>query len=229
MFTLSLADKIIVREYERYRAALGGTAHELVNQQELVRLGHPYYNAKSGGGEGHLEVAKNIYYCNKDLAHMVVSLKPFGCMPSTQSDGAQAAVVNQYSDMIFIPIETSGEGDITPTAGCRWRWEKPSSRARRNSTPRWSKPAIRWSRFANTSLPIASCGVRSRASRIKRGSSAGREFRGACGDADGCGPRVCQHEASPTGNGDGLNPLVRDESSGGSLSPLWSHSHDCDQ
>jgi predicted nucleotide-binding protein (sugar kinase/HSP70/actin superfamily) len=112
MFTLSLADKIIVREYERYRAALGGTAHELVNQQELVRLGHPYYNAKSGGGEGHLEVAKNIYYCNKDLAHMVVSLKPFGCMPSTQSDGAQAAVVNQYSDMIFIPIETSGEGDI---------------------------------------------------------------------------------------------------------------------
>ncbi|MCB9849335.1 MAG: activator of (R)-2-hydroxyglutaryl-CoA dehydratase [Phycisphaerales bacterium] len=112
MFTLTLADKIIFREYDRYRQALGGTAHELVNQQELVRLGHPYYNAKSGGGEGHLEVAKNIYYCNKDLAHMVVSLKPFGCMPSTQSDGAQAAVVNQFTDMIFIPIETSGEGDI---------------------------------------------------------------------------------------------------------------------
>ena len=25
---------------------------------------------------------------------MVLSLKPFGCMPSTQSDGAQSAVVN---------------------------------------------------------------------------------------------------------------------------------------
>jgi predicted nucleotide-binding protein (sugar kinase/HSP70/actin superfamily) len=112
MMTFMLADKIIFREYERYRDALGGTAHELVNQQELVRLGHPYYNAKSGGGEGHLEVAKNIYYCNKDLAHMVLSLKPFGCMPSTQSDGAQAAVISNYADMIFLPIETSGEGDI---------------------------------------------------------------------------------------------------------------------
>jgi len=112
MFTFTLADKIIFREYERYRQALGGTAHQLVNQQELVRLGHPFYNSKSGGGEGHLEVAKNIYYCNRDLAHMVLSLKPFGCMPSTQSDGAQAAVVSMFPDMIFLPIETSGEGDI---------------------------------------------------------------------------------------------------------------------
>jgi predicted nucleotide-binding protein (sugar kinase/HSP70/actin superfamily) len=94
------------------RHALGGTAHALVDQPELVRLGHPYYNSRSGGGEGHLEVAKNIYYSNKDMAHMVLSLKPFGCMPSTQSDGAQAAVVSQYSDMIFLPIETSGEGDV---------------------------------------------------------------------------------------------------------------------
>jgi hypothetical protein len=33
-------------------------------------------------------------------------------MPSTQSDGAQAAVVDQYKDMIYLPIETSGEGEI---------------------------------------------------------------------------------------------------------------------
>jgi hypothetical protein len=43
---------------------------------------------------------------------MVLSLKPFGCMPSTQSDGAQAAVISRYSDMIYLPIETSGEGEI---------------------------------------------------------------------------------------------------------------------
>ncbi|MFQ5492036.1 MAG: hypothetical protein ACE5GE_15065, partial [Phycisphaerae bacterium] len=112
MFTMGLADKIIEREYERLRKALGGTAHQLANQHDLVRLGHPFYNSKSGGGEGHLEVAKNIYYLNKDYAHMVLSLKPFGCMPSTQSDGAQAAVVANFPDMIFLPIETSGEGDI---------------------------------------------------------------------------------------------------------------------
>jgi len=112
MFKFALADKIISREYDRLRNALGGTAHELACQHELTRVGHPYYNSRAGGGEGHLEVAKNIYYSNKDMAHMVLSLKPFGCMPSTQSDGAQAAVVSHFKDIIYIPIETSGEGDI---------------------------------------------------------------------------------------------------------------------
>lgn len=109
---LALARALFRREYERLRRALGGTAHELADQIELERMGHPFYNSRAGGGEGHLEVAKNIYYHQNDLAHMVLSLKPFGCMPSTQSDGAQAAVVSRFADMIYIPIETSGEGEI---------------------------------------------------------------------------------------------------------------------
>ena len=78
----------------------------------MERLGHPHYNSRSQGGEGHLEIAKNIHYTSKKLCHMVLSLKPFGCMPSTQSDGAQAAVISKYSDMIYLPVETSGEGEI---------------------------------------------------------------------------------------------------------------------
>jgi predicted nucleotide-binding protein (sugar kinase/HSP70/actin superfamily) len=109
---LTVAESIFKREYHRLIDALGGIAHHLTDQYELQRLGHPFYNSRAGGGEGHLEVAKNIYYSNKDLAHMVLSLKPFGCMPSTQSDGAQSAVVSTYKDMIFIPVETSGEGDV---------------------------------------------------------------------------------------------------------------------
>jgi predicted nucleotide-binding protein (sugar kinase/HSP70/actin superfamily) len=109
---LTLAESIFKREYHKLIDALGGTAHHLTDQYELQRLGHPFYNSRAGGGEGHLEVAKNIYYSNKDLCHMVLSLKPFGCMPSTQSDGAQSAVVSQYKDMIFLPVETSGEGDV---------------------------------------------------------------------------------------------------------------------
>jgi predicted nucleotide-binding protein (sugar kinase/HSP70/actin superfamily) len=109
---LTLAGKIYNREYDRLRAALGNKPHALVNQLELQRVGHPYYNSRAEGGEGHLEVAKNIYYSNKDLCHMVLSLKPFGCMPSTQSDGAQSAVISHYKEMIYIPIETSGEGDV---------------------------------------------------------------------------------------------------------------------
>jgi len=113
MAKMSLAEKVFKHEYEKLQEALGGgTLHELADQYHLQRMGHPYYNSRAGGGEGHLEVAKNIYYSNKGLCHMVLSVKPFGCMPSTQSDGAQAAVVEHYRDIIYLPIETSGGGEI---------------------------------------------------------------------------------------------------------------------
>jgi predicted nucleotide-binding protein (sugar kinase/HSP70/actin superfamily) len=98
--------------YRRVIRGLGGIGHELLDMQELARLAQPYYHRFARGGEGHLEVAKNIYYTVHKKAHMVLSLKPFGCMPSTQSDGTQSAVMNHFKDMIFLPIETSGEGEI---------------------------------------------------------------------------------------------------------------------
>ena len=128
---LRLAEAIFKREYHRIVDALGGLAHHLVDQYELQRLGHPFYNSRAGGGEGHLEVAKNIYYSNKDLAHMVLSLKPFGCMPSTQSDGAQAAVVSHYKDMIYLPIETSGEGEINAHSRVQMALGEAKARAKR--------------------------------------------------------------------------------------------------
>jgi hypothetical protein len=99
-------------QYRRVINHLGGIAHPLVSLDELAALASPYYNVFARGGEGHMEVAKNIYYTVKKKAHMVLSLKPFGCMPSSQSDGVQSAVMNHFKDMIFLPIETSGEGEI---------------------------------------------------------------------------------------------------------------------
>ncbi len=109
---MAFADKVYRREYDRIREALGGTTHSIVDMFELEKIAHEFYHTRSEGGEGHLEVAKNIYYTVKGIAHMVLSLKPFGCMPSTQSDGAQSAVINHFKDMIYLPIETSGEGEI---------------------------------------------------------------------------------------------------------------------
>jgi predicted nucleotide-binding protein (sugar kinase/HSP70/actin superfamily) len=109
---IEVADRIYRREYDRMRDALGGTTHEIVDMFEMEKLAHQFYHTRSEGGEGHLEVAKNIYYTVMGIAHMVLSLKPFGCMPSTQSDGAQSAVINHFKDMIYLPIETSGEGEI---------------------------------------------------------------------------------------------------------------------
>jgi predicted nucleotide-binding protein (sugar kinase/HSP70/actin superfamily) len=109
---LRLSEGIWNRQYARTARHLGGLTHRLVSQSELARVAHPFYHSLARGGEGHLEVAKNIYYTTNSLCHMVLALKPFGCMPSSQSDGVQSTVVNRFREMIFLPIETSGEGEI---------------------------------------------------------------------------------------------------------------------
>ncbi len=128
---LKFAEAVFRREYARLTEAVQRMAHPLADQYALQRMGHPYYNSRAGGGEGHLEVAKNIYYSNRNLCHMVLSLKPFGCMPSTQSDGAQAAVVSRYPDMIYIPIETSGEGEINAHSRVQMALGEARQKARR--------------------------------------------------------------------------------------------------
>jgi predicted nucleotide-binding protein (sugar kinase/HSP70/actin superfamily) len=112
MTRMKVAEAIFRREYHRLSEPFQGLVHHLTDQYELQRIAHPFYNSRAAGGEGHLEVAKNIHYLNCDLAHMVLSLKPFGCMPSTQSDAVQSAVAARFPDMIYLPIETSGEGEI---------------------------------------------------------------------------------------------------------------------
>lgn len=109
---LKLAQKLLRTFYDIYRAALGFKVKELPNQDSIARYGHMYYNTRLGGGEGHMEVGKNIMSVVHKKAHMVISLKPFGCMPSTQSDGVQSKVVSDFPETIFIPIETSGDGEV---------------------------------------------------------------------------------------------------------------------
>jgi predicted nucleotide-binding protein (sugar kinase/HSP70/actin superfamily) len=109
---LSIGERIWARQYARVVERLGHVADPLPPQRELAKLAHPFYHSLARGGEGHLEVGKNVYYTVHHLCHMVLALKPFGCMPSSQSDGVQSAVVSRFPDMIFLPIETAGEGEI---------------------------------------------------------------------------------------------------------------------
>ena len=108
----SAGEWLWTREYHRVVRAFGDIADRLVPQAELARLAHPFYHSMTRGGEGHLEIGKTIYYTTHRRCHMVLSLKPFGCLPSTQSDGAQSAVAARLKDLIFLPIETSGEGEL---------------------------------------------------------------------------------------------------------------------
>jgi predicted nucleotide-binding protein (sugar kinase/HSP70/actin superfamily) len=109
---IGVGERIYARQYQRAVQGLGNIAHELVDQKMMADMANPFYNQFARGGEGHLEVGKNVYYTKNQLCHMVLALKPFGCMPSSQSDGVQSAVANHFKEMIFLPIETSGEGEI---------------------------------------------------------------------------------------------------------------------
>jgi predicted nucleotide-binding protein (sugar kinase/HSP70/actin superfamily) len=110
---LSFAERTYGHLHHRAAEGLGGElSHRLLSQDEIARLAHPFYNTLARGGEGHMEIGKNIHYAIHRLSHMVLSLKPFGCMPSTLSDGVQSAVVNRYPEMLFLPVETSGDGEV---------------------------------------------------------------------------------------------------------------------
>lgn len=58
-----------------------------------------------------MEVGKLIVNAVKNKAHITVSVKPFGCMPSSGvSDGVQSLITSRFPGSIFCPVETSGDG-----------------------------------------------------------------------------------------------------------------------
>jgi len=100
------------RQYDRVRNRLGGLPHSLPPQHTLSKVAAPWFDPLTRGGEGHLEVGKSLYYSIRNQCHLVLSLKPFGCMPSTQSDGVMAGVCANNPDLLFLPVETAAEGEI---------------------------------------------------------------------------------------------------------------------
>ena len=98
--------------YNTYRYILNFRPEPLPSQNKIARYAEGYYNTRLSGGESHMEVGKHIMSFREKKAHLVVSVKPFGCMPSTQSDGVQAKVVTDLKDSLFVSIETSGDGEV---------------------------------------------------------------------------------------------------------------------
>jgi predicted nucleotide-binding protein (sugar kinase/HSP70/actin superfamily) len=108
----ALGSKMYIHHFNRLAALLGMADLRPAPQAELAALARPHYNTLLRGGEGHLEVAKTLYYTRRKSCHLVLALKPFGCLPSVQSDGVHASLVERFREVIFLPIETSGDGEI---------------------------------------------------------------------------------------------------------------------
>jgi len=97
--------------FSLYSKAIGLHDYEIPNMDDLAALAKEYYTLDCSGGEGHLEVAHLIESVKHNLSHLVISIKPFGCMPSSAvSDGIQSLVTSRYPQANFLSIETSGEG-----------------------------------------------------------------------------------------------------------------------
>jgi hypothetical protein len=81
--------------------------------EDVAEVAAPYYNNDLRGGEGHMEVGKLILNVVKNKATMTVSVKPFGCMPSSGvSDGVQSLITEKFPGTIFCAVETSGDGAV---------------------------------------------------------------------------------------------------------------------
>lgn len=108
-----LIDFVSRATFAAYARAAGLKHYSLPDMNHLARIARKMYPIELRGGEGHLEVAKVIEAVMKKKAHMVVSVKPFGCMPSSGvSDGVQSLVTAKYPEANFCAIETSGDGAV---------------------------------------------------------------------------------------------------------------------
>jgi len=108
---IKLAKNAVKMHFSLYAKAIGLHDYEIPNMEKLAALSEKYYTLDCEGGEGHLEVAHLIESVKDNLSHLTISVKPFGCMPSSAvSDGVQSLVTNRYPSANFLAIETSGEG-----------------------------------------------------------------------------------------------------------------------
>lgn len=97
--------------FQAFAWPLGLFDYHLPDMDLVAEVAKDYYSNDLRGGEGHMEVGKLIVNAVKSKAHITVSVKPFGCMPSSGvSDGVQSLITTRFPGSIFCPVETSGDG-----------------------------------------------------------------------------------------------------------------------
>jgi hypothetical protein len=106
-------DKVLRAAFQTFAHAGGFYGYHLPDMDAVADVAAPYYNNDLRGGEGHMEVGKLILNVVKSKATMTLSVKPFGCMPSSSvSDGVQSLITEKFPGTIFCAVETSGDGAV---------------------------------------------------------------------------------------------------------------------
>ncbi len=117
--------------FQTYANLLGLHSYHLPDMHDIARIAREHYSNDVRGGEGHMEVGKLIHFVVDKVNHMTVSVKPFGCMPSSGvSDGVQSRVLSAYPEAIFVPIETTGDQEVNAHSRVQMMLFKARQRAR---------------------------------------------------------------------------------------------------
>jgi len=111
--SLWAADKALRLGFHTFAYAGGYYDYHLPDMDAVAEIAEPYYDNNLRGGEGHMEVGKLILNVVHNKATMTLSVKPFGCMPSSSvSDGVQSLITEKFPGTIFCAVETSGDGAV---------------------------------------------------------------------------------------------------------------------
>jgi len=111
--SLWAAEKVLRGLFQVFARAMGLADYHLPDMDQIAEISHAFYDNNLRGGEGHMEVGKLIQNVVYQKVNMTLSVKPFGCMPSSSvSDGIQSMITELYPQGIFLPIETNGDGAV---------------------------------------------------------------------------------------------------------------------
>lgn len=117
--------------FQTYANAIGLHGYHLPDMNAIAKLASQHYSNDVRGGEGHMEVGKLIHFVVDKVNHMTVSVKPFGCMPSSGvSDGVQTIVQAKFPEALFVPIETTGDQQVNAHSRVQMVLFKARQRAR---------------------------------------------------------------------------------------------------
>ena len=113
MASLWAGEKVLHGLFQTIAKAMGLSDYHLPNMDQIAEVSHAFYDNNLRGGEGHMEIGKLIQNVAYSKVNMTLSVKPFGCMPSSSvSDGIQSFITELYPQGIFLPIETNGDGAV---------------------------------------------------------------------------------------------------------------------
>jgi len=111
--SLWAGEKVLHTLFQSFAKAMGLNDYHLPNMDQIAEVSHAFYDNNLRGGEGHMEIGKLIQNVAYSKVNMTLSVKPFGCMPSSSvSDGIQSFITELYPQGIFLPIETNGDGAV---------------------------------------------------------------------------------------------------------------------